>query len=717
LTDGTACDDDDSCTSAERCEAGVCQGQRLSSHAQLVSQLSSFGGEEDLPVARFVPPAVLVAPDAAVFTEPVVNGVWLRLVSVKSSGLSLLSSAFVPSPIQTGDATLWGRDSGTHLVALGAGRFALVMRYAGVRVYEVQAQGLAFLGASDLPEDGNIIAAFVRQNRIWLCGSTFYVGLEIGLDGVPAPLVSQSTPSFCNSLSASPNGDQLYVGSQKGVWRIDVSQPRAPVAAVKAEYTVPAESRVQAIQAWDGFLYVQTSRLWDGASDAFVLRASDFSEVARFTSVFGEETTLGAAPLLNGLLVQKLRYLPERGVRQYVAQLYAVDESGAHAGSEWIYGSDEGITEAAVPVQIPAAASELAILMPTREVVRVQQDGISPLRGREQGSLSRVRAAGARSLAVFGPHSSHLVDLTDPAAPTFATGGLFEPETSSFLRVGSAAPGRFTGLLNSPGTLQPTSALVTQLWTKDGAAPAPNGHFMLDGKYAKLDSDQGLLFQFSGNAKQGFSLSTFSLPATPMANEPLLAAETSALPTRAALLDRFAFDVSANALVIADVDAADSRPLLEWFEHREGEWKLVARLFLDASVGRPSAVAVRGDRALVISQTKERVDLVRRNQSQLELERTRDLAAADAAAAAQPQLNQVLGFDGQRVHLLGGVQSSNSATLDMRVFTWNLSDLSDNASYAVPDQIESAAHVGNVLAFGARTTLVFATPECSGPSP
>lgn len=120
--DGTSCDDGNACTLADRCQGGACVGEPFASDAEVLGELDTFGGYDELKVGfSDLDLALALSETLLVFAEPSGigrSGLSIKLVQATPSGLALVDRSFSYAWLESIWGGLWVSTPGTHLVAL-----------------------------------------------------------------------------------------------------------------------------------------------------------------------------------------------------------------------------------------------------------------------------------------------------------------------------------------------------------------------------------------------------------------------------------------------------------------------------------------------------------------------------------------------------------------------------------------------------------------------
>ena len=735
-TDDTPCDDQDVCTRGDHCRKGACVGQFAAQKAEVLGELSTIGGYEELESHAILPIqglSVALTENLAVFAEPRAPGMRLALVRVGPSNLQVLDSVFTyASLVQSNNMGLWSPSSGTHFVRLSSTRIAVITTRHDIEIYDAVGDKLVFRAYRYLLEDA-IGDAFVfdakgRGDSLWVMTPMQLTGYGVDPDGVISTRTQFSVMDSAARFAIGDDANSLYVGGQGGIYRIDVSDPLHPVTATSPAIPGVTSRRTYHLAVRNGYLLLHEEVVFGTPGDVRVFRVADWKEVATIPSSSLLEPSFtaptGATFVNDGLLMQRIHYDGDGKPSELTAELYSLDDTGAVLTDQWKYRdlAALGNTDQWQPLA-PVAAGRLAIIGPTRRLLWTAGGKISELKGSQQGSLDQVLPGSAGRVFAYGSESTHLIDISNPRVPAVIAGGLLAPGESSLIRI--AVPRNETdspSLLNatpaSLGTLDGRWRLgngrVTQFESSDTIAPRVAGYFSLPGGTFQTVS-QGLVFQLTGESDGTWLLKTFDLPRSGQQGALLSPIETQTLVGRASATPnaRIAADASAHALVIASADMAKSTTVVDWFTRNDGHWVLAGSVQVPAR--DDCQVAVRGDIAVVVGRggTGDSVSLVEVASGTVQVRRTRELPSLDGLTFA----GAVLGLDGARVFVAMRETDAPMNSYHIVVHSLDLATLETVDRYQLPEIPGSMTVADDHLVFGARTSLTIANPGCSATQP
>ena len=724
---GGPCDDHNLCTNADSCtDAAQCIGQPQTRTAALLGELRSFGSydEESSRLVPFQGLSLALSEHSLVFAEQHESGLTLNLVTADQGKLSLADRSFSYGRLSSADTGLWSDAPDVLLLALSDTRFALVSSKFAIEVYDVDADRLVFLDYLYLPTDTALTRGVGRGGRLWLASSGTLYGYDIAAsDGAVTPLATVKFPGAIDAVALSEDMHTLYVGSQRGVTVVDVSDPLAPVVGSAPVITEQREHRPYKLEARGGYLLLQDEILYGSAGDFRIFRSSDFGLVASFeaTSLLEADYSAPTGGTLLGdqLLLQRIRFVDSKPAG-LSAELYSLGDAGATLEDSWTYRdlARMGNRRDWQPPP-PVSAGRVAILGPTRRVVFAEHNELSEWRGIAQGELDRVLPGAPGHALILGSESSHALDLTDPTQPRFESGGLLEPGATSLRKVSlptdhSAWPTSLN--VNESFSGNPGADVEFTQFTSDGSHPlAPSSSFR-----APLGNQQvvsnGLLFTLDAGADEALTLRTFALPRTKAnPSRTLTALSSVVLPGVAASSARsFQIAVDAQAHHLAVYLSGDA-PSLQWFSRTGREWAFAGSVPLPN--GSDPSLLVRGRRALVVTPILgiggegSQIDLVGLDDAgHLTVQASRHLLSEEAYAQRAP------GFDGEQAYVSSLVADPTYGVPAPQVQALALNDLHTLATYAVSRLPSSMATVNSVLVFGARDAVFTVTPAC-GTSP
>jgi hypothetical protein len=732
LADGAACDDGNACTSGDQCEAGECTGAVLEAEAQEGGVLRSFASDP-MQVRHWRNRGLSLAlnEELLVFTERGPRrgyGVGLELVLVRKVGGELEIVDRVPtsfSYVKDVSAGFFPTHFGTHLVGLNDQRFALVGQgdesSTDLEIYDVDLSGLSLTAERDFLFDGvgSVRDAEGHDDRLWLLdNSSNIIAYDIEPDGETTWLARFSTIASASAFAASEDNQVLYVGSQHGTFRVDVSDLANPIIDESPVVPEGKQQRPFQVTLQGELLFIQSEGLFT-INDARLYGGPDWELLRSFPSTTAVDSPLGGAFTKDGLLLQRLLY-EDSEPSELRAELYSLDGGEVTLSDSFTYADLRALeieeTDTTLVPYSPTAQGSLAILGPSRRVVSTEGGLITELRGALRGGFDSVHAADASSVLAFGRESGHRVAF-EPTGPSLVAGGLFPPGTS--------APHRlvFSELESSEslpvpwliGPLHQRQSRGRLAWLEAAAqeAPEPNGFFELPDAvpgYVWQASTERLLFRLERSLEDSSgTLRVYALPATPGALSAVEALEPLLLPAEGnAYLSGFAVEPRGGAFVIARADTSAEQILLAWYE-RDGDGYEPSSSFTLSSHEGLDELLVRGEKLVLLHDNKQQLTLLRHDESGFHEVTTRKLETKSGGSFS---FRTLLGVEGDRLYLTNGQEDDVEPGILPVVDAFSLTDLTGVASYVAPQEMTSFTANGEILIFAGPSALMTASAQC-----
>ncbi|NOK18900.1 hypothetical protein [Corallococcus carmarthensis] len=720
--DGTACDDGDACTTQDQCVSGVCGGSPTTSAPTTYGTAWSHGPS---PAERSTAPleglAEFVSDDRLLFGDRLGgSGLSVSLVRVTEDGLTRLDHAALDIRVDRFFGTTdWSDRMLTFFVPLGPDRVLVVGSRQRLELLGLEGDRLTTLARLPLhPSSNSILGGAGRGAHFWLCNGSAVTPYRIDPGNV---LVADDAhnlqlPGTCNSLSVSPDGNTLWVGTTRGLAPVDITKPEEPVlkpTLLSGLSLFQAQGDGTFVVAHELLRYGQMGRI-------LVYRQSDLGGTATPTPVKSflpvEETSrwerpVGFVLLQDALLVEWVRLTGP--TRAYVVERHALNASGVSSvvATQPLRQSEEvGLTLS--PFQL-AGRGRHAVLQPWRRVVAMEgTDALRFRTGIHHGSFERVQAAPDGSLLAVGPFGSHRVSVDDPAAPAVLSGGTTLAADTQRLRIAPARPGSATrDLVTLPAAganvhQEAGTAVMSCLRSSVDGLLEPDGQVRLAGGPAVLASAKGQLFQAAPIPSGGFKLRRFALDVA-CAGQDLAPASEQTVTVDPAPPDTrkghaLAVDGDRSELLLGEMhyvspDKPARMPLLWRSWSGEGG---VATGELTGSTDQFTAMALAGGRGLVIENGRE-VYLLERAGTRIETRAHVNLAERSAPV----DVSRILAFDGAVAYL--AISTVPSGVLALRA-----DDLSEIGRYPTPAPVRSLTFAGSRLVLGMNEALTVAAPAC-----
>lgn len=684
LPDGTLCDDGDVCTSEDHCVAGRCMGRLNNSVPQVLGTARSFDPDGSSAIATLLPGDRAIFGSASTYTL------------VKIAGDQLLPLDHIESPIYARldqlSPWIWVFEPATFIVPLGSHRIAIVGKpqsIMAVDVYDVSQDRFVLQARYGDSTLGGVGAAVGHGNQIWLSSGGALAELEVEASGEIAVVNRYGLPAgtSCHGLALSADGATLFVASSKGLLVLDVSN-----ASIQQVGNALSDRFLVQVAVNDGYLALFELLDNYGTADVHVLRRDTLAEIATFHNSEGEPP-VGFAFADAGLLL-------ERRAGGQTAEIYELGPGGVTLRNRWSICSS--CVDAAHPA-LMAGSGAYAVMGADREIVRIDADtGVPhPITGPAQGSFARLRSAGQATLVAHGSSSMQLVDLTTPAAPRMAAGGLTLPTGVGKLHMEVSAADHHATFLNVRDYLKPLNGAVTSLyWPNAGALPTVAGSIVNDVSDGDWVAAGAFFYQIIADGHGKFRVRRFAAASIGTQDRQQIVPDldqvlTPELPAGfgSATLNFAGVDALSSAWVIVQDDLSSA--LITRFElGPQGyvtAWSRKYALQGDSIMD----FAVLGGRSVLAQQT-----------TVVELDAFGDVAAQ--RHFTNQGILGILGLTSGRLYL-----ATQSGVAVLRA-----DDLSDLASYRTPtwETVTSMAEVGQLLAFGSSSTLTVASPQC-GPQP
>lgn len=729
LPDGTLCDDSNACTANDVCHQGACTGEATASEGKLEGELHSFGSSPAFDrMDRFeFTEAGLTAvlnDELVVFTET--GGMTsLSLILVKKIDGQLKSIDRIATEffVQRSVAGLWPTHINTHLVRLNEHRFALIDGFSGIAVYEADHSGLSLVGERKVSVDGvgtTVWDADGHGNRLWLLDSDKIHAYDIAADGTSIWLSSISVSDKSSAFAASADGNLLYVGGQKGTYRIDASNLERPIIDDSPLIAEASERRPRHMSLQGDLLFIQSEGLWSEIGDARLYGGPDLELIQSFPSTLEVDSPLGGTFTDDGLLLHRLLYKDFKP-GEIRAELYAIEGQELKLSDSFTYADlsaleQPGESSSNLLSFPPVAQGSLAIL--GHRVVSTAAGKIEEINGPLQGSFETVRAVGKNQVLAFGSESSQLISL-GPAGPSLIDGGLHAPATSGlyslvFREAATSTVGTAPPLLVGHPDSRATGGRFAWLEAAAGQAAQAQGFFDLPGApfegYAYQFASDHLLFRQQFVSQHSFTLQVFALPQSANELNKIESLDPVDLTAVMDLRERvFAINPDGRSFVIAGNDADTHAFVFHWYELEEEKYQLAASFHSPRTEGYLKQLYLRNDMLVFSTVDNHELGLLQRDASGLQLIATRIIAEN----ILRPEFHAFLGGEGDRIYVSGLYENATEPDrLEVGIDALNIEDLTTVAHYVTPQAMTSMTVSGETLVFGGPSVLLTASPAC-----
>lgn len=720
--DGTACDDHDVCTTQDQCLGGVCGGTPTTSTPATHGTAWSHG---PAPAERSTTPleglAEFVADDLILFGDRLGgSGLSVSLVRVTPDGLRRLDQRALDIRVDRFfGASDWSDRLLTFFVPLGPDRVLVVGTRQRLELLGLEGDRLTTLAQLPLhPSSNSLLAGAGKGDHFWLCNGSTVTAFRIDPGNVLAPDDSHNLqlPGTCNSMSLSPDGGTLWVGTTRGLVPVDVSRPGEPALRPTLLGTLSlfnARGDSTYVVAHELLRYGQMGRL-------LVYRLADLTGTTTPTPVKSflpvEEMTrwerpVGFVLLQNDLLVEWVRL--NGATRSYVVERHALSAGGVSSPVATLALRESEEVGLNISPFLLAGRGQHAVLQPWRRVVALEgTDALSFRTGLHHGSFERVQAAPDGSVLAVGPFGSHRVDPRAPDGPALLSGGTTLPANTQRLRVAPARPGAHVReLITLPAAganvhQEAGTAVVSCLRTSADGLLEPDGQVRVAGGPAVLTSAKGQLFQAAPITGGGFTLRRFSLDMAcagqvlAPASEQVVTVEPASSQTRkgyALAVDEARAELLLGEMHYVSPDKPSRIPLL-WRSWADGAGAATGEL--SGSTDQFTAMALAAGRALVIENGRE-VYLLERDGTRIVTRAHVSLAER----AAPVDVSRILAFDGAVAYLA-------ISTVPAGVLALRADDLSELGRYPTPSPVRSLAFSDPWLILGMNEAMTVATPTC-----
>ncbi|HET9956324.1 MAG TPA: hypothetical protein VFQ61_17570 [Polyangiaceae bacterium] len=719
--ESTPCDDGRFCTSDDQCVSGVCVGSGFSSEAAVLGEVRAFGGFAESRRDNGL--VALLSERRAIFADESGLGTELTLVGVESGKVIPLSTArsnmrLARAPISS---WLWVNQLTNHIVPLSSDRFAF-LGSRQIEIYDVLDEQMVRRSIGAIPERigaaaGTVFAAAGWDGRLWVGGDLGLSELTVSEAGEVTLGPEQPKINHCHGLALSPDGKTLYVATLRGLHVMAVGEDGALTESAYL-YDGDALFNVRVNESW---LAIQKMVPPVGFGDTDVLRVSDLSRLATFPYVSGKPIPLGFALTDTGILVERYEFRGADG------EGFTAEHYGFSAGTLVLQSSTEYRDRQSGEVSIhrdlarPEALGGKVVLTPLRQVFDLTRAGFTPALAERQGSFETVRALDATRVAAIGTYTSQTIDLSTPLEPAVRGRGVLSPavqplklelnEQSGRLRMLSAYPDE--DILRLPLNDARDEVSVFSPDTKGVLAFA--GSFELDRGPSHLFAASGSLFQLSAMGRDQFVLRRFGWDrvASASGGAALVADVEASLAvpaddTHDHFVWRFHVDEATGDAVIVDsqqdVGTGQTSTSLTWATlGRDGFTDAVSRVHRTGdSFSFVLDVKVFGDRAAVLSN--EFLSVVKRHGDELEI-----IAELNHGVSSTLNPSTLLGFDGDAIYLGDGLDAGSAS---VRVHVLDSNDLTERASYELPEPVVGMASAGSTIAFASANRVFTASPAC-----
>jgi hypothetical protein len=732
LPDDTPCNDGNICTAGDQCKKAQCQGETRESKAELLSSLYSYGGyrEDD---GQFQGTSLVFEGNRIVFIDPLWGwggeaGSMLSLVKVTEQGrLELLDQLPTSQSLNIAMLSMWlwydapifdmfslGQDRFVVAGSAGSGQFR-------ASVFDIVDNHLVERSEIVTRVSGSLVSTAGGGDRFWRLTFSGIDEFLVSPEGIITQGLSQVSMNEFSGVQTiwSDERKTLYQAKLSGIarWDLSTGQPTKMDmlwaghsfmgVAVNANYIATQEvtqdlgaSRVAALNVY---------RLDDLALVA-TFPADDYHQPVAFAFVD------------PGILVEW--YISEGPIQRLVSTIYRISGAEPEALSEQLVWKDCCNNNRTIPPVRMSYRGSLAVLAPWQQVISLEANGVSQRKvtGIGHGGLTQVKALGRGLATAFDAYSSELIDLSNPRAPVFTTGGLFDTRQTHAVQLYRSETESGICLLpieaNEADSLLTPSNQVTLLRADKGSRALPAGGIDLgeDPGFLFASGASAYLLNVSGTA--GYRLRRYEAGEVSDGQDLTAVADQVVTVTRedaAKLIHTCAAaDSFTRSIVIADQrgEFGDYVQSLYWIE--EGETGFALRGVASVPTGDNFLyvlAAARG-RALVLSSDALRVFELDGVSVSLKTVKVVEKPDAMAKTTTEFEPDRILSFDGKRALLTGRFSADSSATGFANIVMLDTETWETLGAYTASTVIETAEELDGNWLLGSETAVHVITPGC-----
>lgn len=705
---GATCDDGEVCTSNDTCQSGKCQGTAIQSTPAIVGQLRSYGYAPGLQTLVAFP-----SEQRAVFAQ----GRRLTLVGLDSDQATILHDIAM-GPTVTADAIgamVWVNRPRTFLIPMLDHHLAIASVDRGIDLFDLSGDRLTPTERYGFGAGlWQIKAATGRGSRLYAC--TAHELEAWSVDAATNLLTRTSKLALpeqhaCLGLSLSPDGAALYAATDSGLVRVGISPTDGAMAlapSIAREGNLVADVDVNE----DYVAIYEIRNVTSGHGDVVVLSAQSSEVVA---TISADLRPGGISPtgfsLIDGkrLLVQLSSADPTSDSYRSNAVTLQLHSDRSPTELHRIVTFDAHQSPYRDPSFHTVAKGTRAVLEPMHQLVRIDPSSgvMTTIAAPNQGSFERVRAANDHTLHVYGPGSTHRVDVSDPTAPRLVSGGLVSPLTLEWLRFDVTAP-TSAAILSVDSIAKPLEApFISVMRVGSSGVAELFGSILNDQVSSTWYATGANLYELDASGTLDFRLRRFAAGAIVQASAQQL---TPNLDQPLATLPEAALDSRGRALLGVDAVTGDIAVLEQRSSSADKRIEAIATMFSpngdgferrfskSLGIGFPNSVAIANRRlAAVVSG---------------------ELVVCDGdGSVTQVTFNEGNSFEVEEViHLderalvlavAWGAPTSSAGVMILRP-----DDLSEISRYTTRESVTSYAEIDSHVVFGMPSTVAVATTKC-----
>jgi hypothetical protein len=687
------------------CSSGVCVGKVIA--PELVSELRGFGALPGLLTLVTFP-----SENRALYAQTR----RLTLVGLDGDKTNVLDDVSMDAAVGAGsiNPSVWTQRPRTFLLPVLDHRVAVVTTNRGIDLFDLAGDKIKPLQSYGFGGSAwQAVGAAGAGSRIFVC--TSYEIQAWSLDAATNAITPGATLSMpggqrCMGLALSADGRRLLAGTNKGLKSLDVSDPSGALAFTSEGW---GSSYVVDVQA--GPKYIAAYEIRDtssGYGDVVVLATESLTEVSRFAADFQATHSF---PVGFGLLDDD----------RILLQTVEDDSSGCRTSTAGTYGIAATPVELSRRVMLRAcespyiepsfhtvASGRYAVIEPMHQLVSIANDGsLLPVSSPQMGSFDYVRAESATTLVAYGIGTIRRIDLSNPAKPQAIAGGPVSPMELNWLRLDVTDPNAPNFVTVKDATYGAVAGSITSLLrASPGGLPAQSGSIINDDAAGTWISSGKFMYQLKPTSSTAaFRIRRFSAAALTQSERQTLVAELDQTITTeppAALDGRwspsFSVDAQNGELVILEPrdntsDHSKGAPVVSGFSLKNGTYERRYSKAFDPGTGTAVRTA-SGNTVLLVGNYPVTIDSAGN---------TRSIAVNDNSGLSY---NNILYLDDKKLVLAVSwrVPQVTDGVLILRV-----GDFAEITRYATREPALSFAEVGGSPVFGARSSMVVATPICS----
>jgi len=638
------------------------------------------------------------------------TGNLLTLAKINNDQLEVLDRAQWGSSVSSFQISsmIWVFRSTAFIVPLSPTRVAVVGADWSIDLYDIGQDRLQPSYRFGFGAGNRSLTAITTSQgkNLWTCMNTNIRRYQI--DDVQQyirqdPAFRLPTDHLCYGLSVSSDGRTLLAATSSGLDVVDISigdgTGTLQQTVLSGDFLVDVVSNGQEIGVY------RIDDATNGVGTVRTLAAADYTPIATFASS-GNIIEAGFTMMAGGLLLDQW---DNTNCRVVQAAFFSSGGSTTTPTTSYVpmtackanYGS---------PPAVLATSGQLVDLPPAHQVVRVDPTTmqVTPLLGREQGSLARVLPAGQNLVEVHGPTSMHLVDISQPTSPAIIVGGPIVPMNADWLRFEISNTGYAFALSVPISNFQPAGPRTSLYWQNQGGLPTLAGSIANDDTVAQWAAAGPYLISVSPDSVSNFHVRRLRVDSltrlenqTPSPDFDQILA--SAAPTT---LDQRQGVVIAADAVNADFVVAENRrnttttaTVVSWYTQQNGGYQSAFSrspdngTVVDVGVANGHAVVIFDDHVLLV-----------------------DKAGSTLATYTHTSgdLARLLSIEDGYIYLAGTIQNTQHQVVN-GAFALRATDLTLAGQYTLSEPVLSTAVVGNYRVFGMASALAVASPLCNSP--